>query len=234
MADLPDNRDSSSTFDVCDAPAGQVRPEDTIRRVAMELAATSQSGLAYCTNPYDAQRLHRVGELSRELMGLVAAGPLPAYEPAVVAQAGYATPKVDVRGAVFDEAGRVLLVQELLDAGRWTLPGGWCDVLDTPTGAVEREVFEEAGLRVRARHLAAVCDREAWGHEPPFDVHIFKLFFVCDALEPLDHAYSSLETGGVGWFALDALPELSASRVLPDQIALLQRHWRAPGPAYVD
>lgn len=209
-------------------------PEETIRRIAMELAAGAQSGLAYCKDPYDAQRLHRFGELSRELIALVAAGPLPAYEPAVVAQAGYATPKVDVRGAVFDDAGRVLLVRELLDGGRWTLPGGWCDVLDTPTGAVEREVFEEAGLRVRARQLAAVCDREAWGHEPPFDVHVFKLLFVCEALEPLDYAYTSMETGGVGWFAVDELPELSPSRVVPEQIRLLHRHWREPGPAYVD
>ena len=209
-------------------------PEQVIRRIAMELAATSQTGLAYCANAFDAQRLHRVGELARDLMGLVSAGPLPPYEPAVAALSGYATPKVDVRGAVFDEQGRVLLVQEVLDGHRWTLPGGWCDVLDTPTGAVEREVFEEAGLRVRARHLAAVCDREAWGHQPPYDVHIFKLLFVCEALEPLDAGYRSVETGAVGWFALDDLPELSIGRTLPEQIRMLAAHWRDPAPAYVD
>lgn len=209
-------------------------PHETIRRIALELAATSQSGLAYCRDPFDIERLHRVGELARDLMGLVADGPLPPYEPAVAAQAGYATPKVDVRGAVFDDDGRVLLVREALDEGRWTLPGGWCDVLDTPTGAIEREVWEEAGLRVRARHLAGVCDREVWGHQPPFDVHIFKLFFVCDALEPVDTTYTSVETGGVGWFDVDDLPELSRSRVLPEQIRLLHEHWRHPGPAHVD
>jgi hypothetical protein len=35
-------------------------------------------------------------------------------------QSGYATPKVDVRGAVFDRDGRILLVREVADAGRWT------------------------------------------------------------------------------------------------------------------
>lgn len=209
-------------------------PDDAIRRIALELAATSQTGLAYCSNHFDAQRLHRVGELARDLLDLLAAGPLPAYDPILAAAGGYATPKVDVRGAVFDDVGRVLLVQEICDDGRWTLPGGWCDVLDNPTGAIEREVFEEAGLRVRARHLAAVCDREAWGHQPPLDVHVFKLLFVCEALEPLDLTYTSPETGAVGWFALDDLPELSIGRVLPEQIRLLQRHWREPGPAYVD
>ena len=209
-------------------------PHETIRRIALELAASSQSGLAFCSNHFDAQRLHRVGELALDLMELVAAGPLPAYEPTVAAHGGYATPKVDVRGAVFDEAGRVLLVREKLDGGRWTLPGGWCDVLDTPTGAIEREIYEEAGLRVRARHLGAVIDREVWGHEPPFDVHVFKLLFVCEALEPVDTTYTSIETSGTGWFDVEDLPELSPSRVLPQQIRLLQAHWRRPGPAYVD
>jgi len=41
-------------------------------------------------------------------------------------EAGYATPKVDVRAAAFID-GQVLLVREISDGG-WTLPGGWADV----------------------------------------------------------------------------------------------------------
>src|SRR5699024_11935868 len=83
--------------------------------------------------------------------------------------AGYTAPKIDVRGGVFDQEGRVLLVREIADGNRWTLPGGWCDVLETPRQAVEREVEEEAGFAVRAVHLAAVIDREQWPHEPAYD-----------------------------------------------------------------
>jgi hypothetical protein len=36
---------------------------------------------------------------------------------------GYATPKIDVRAAVFSER-KLLMVRERLDGG-WTLPGGW-------------------------------------------------------------------------------------------------------------
>jgi ADP-ribose pyrophosphatase YjhB (NUDIX family) len=64
---------------------------------------------------------------------------------------------VDVRGALFDLTGRVLLVREQRD-GRWTLPGGWADALDPPAVAVEREFAEEAGLAVRATRLVAVHD----------------------------------------------------------------------------
>jgi ADP-ribose pyrophosphatase YjhB (NUDIX family) len=55
----------------------------------------------------------------------------------------YATPKVDVRGVVFQD-GKILLVQERSD-GMWTLPGGWADVGDSPDDAVVREIREESG-----------------------------------------------------------------------------------------
>lgn len=209
-------------------------PADEIRRISMELTALSESALAYCTDRFDIDRFHRIGQLSTALMQLVAAGPLPSYDAAVAAVAGYATPKIDVRGGVFNSSGQVLLVREILDEGRWTLPGGWCDVLDSPRGAIEREIREEAGLEARVTSLAAIIDRDQWPHSPPLDSHVYKLFFVCEPLGALDRAYTSVETSEVAWFDVDALPELSLSRVLPEQISLLHRHWQSPGVAHVD
>lgn len=211
--------------------------EDTsefLRRVAIELSALSESGLAYCTDRFDIGRFHRVGALAQEVMQHVAKDTLPDYDPAIASVAGYATPKIDVRGGVFDAEGRVLLVREIADDDRWTLPGGWCDVLESPRQAVEREVREEAGVAVRATHLAAVVDRDLWPHQPAYDRHIYKLFFVCQALGPVDLAFTSDETSEIAWFNVGDLPALSVSRVLPGQIELLYRHWVSPGPAYVD
>ncbi|MFE1470336.1 NUDIX hydrolase N-terminal domain-containing protein [Nocardiopsis dassonvillei] len=219
-------------------------PAERIRRIAMELTAQSESGLAYSTNEFDIGRFHRVGALAPDLMQMVAAGELPGYEREVASAAGYTTPKLDVRGGVFDPSGRVLLVREISDGHRWTLPGGWCDVLESPRQAIEREVREEAGLAVRAVHLAGVLDRHLWPHVPVYDRHIYKLLFVCAPLtDPApasssdgtsDRAFSSAETSARAWFDVDDLPELSVSRVLPEQIALLHRHWMDPGPAHVD
>jgi len=214
-------------------PHQPFEPTERLRHLAMELTAISESGLAYCTNHFDIDRFHRVGEVAHELMAAVSDLP-DGYERDVASVAGYTTPKVDVRAGVFDESGRVLLVQEVADQHRWTLPGGWCDILESPREAIEREVFEEAGLRAEVIHLAAVLDRELWPHVPRFDRHLYKLMFVCRPLGELDESYTSVETGGVGWFDVDDLPELSISRVLPDQIALLHRHWADPGPAHVD
>jgi len=75
---------------------------------------------------FDRQRFERLRELAASLLahgtGLERAVMLEAF----AREAGYATPKVDVRAAAFID-GQVLLVREISDGG-WTLPGGWADV----------------------------------------------------------------------------------------------------------
>jgi transposase InsO family protein len=58
---------------------------------------------------------------------------------------GYATPKIDVRGAVIDDE-KVLLVREKSD-GLWTRPGGFADVGLSATENVIKEIREQAGIR---------------------------------------------------------------------------------------
>src|SRR5262245_56314746 len=52
-----------------------------------------------------------------------------------------------VTGLIFDDEGRVLLVQHA-NGGVWLLPGGAIDPDETPQDAVVREVWEETGLDV--------------------------------------------------------------------------------------
>ncbi|MHB1295761.1 MAG: NUDIX hydrolase [Anaerolineae bacterium] len=191
---------------------------------AIRLQAIAQNGLTYAENPFDRERYEAVRRLAAEVM---AAGAGTTIEPVLdlfARETGYATPKVDVRGVVFRE-GRVLLVQEHSD-GRWTLPGGWADVQETPTEAVEREVREESGYLTRATKLLAVYDRSRHPHEPPYPYHIYKLFIRCDLVG--GEAAGSHETDAVGFFEEHALPELSISRVTASQIARLFEHYRQP------
>ena len=86
-----------------------------------------------------------------------------------------------MRGAVFDAEGRLLLVRETADSHRWSLPGGWAEVNQTPAQSVMREIFEESGYHARPLKLAAVWDR-ARQALPPAPYSVVRLFFVC-ALE---------------------------------------------------
>ena len=98
---------------------------------AREIQVTAQTGLAYTKDVYDRQRYERLQQLAAVIMAEAAGIDTQVVEGLFTEQSGYATPKVDVRGAVFKN-GRILLVRERADAGRWTLPGGWADVNQSP------------------------------------------------------------------------------------------------------
>jgi ADP-ribose pyrophosphatase YjhB (NUDIX family) len=193
---------------------------------ARRLLALSQTGLFFAREEYDRERYREVAQIATELLTMDT-GSDPRLDNAQELHAawfveeGYATPKIDVRGAVFRDE-RVLLVQERED-GKWTLPGGWADVNDLPSFAVEKEIEQESGFQARAVKLAAVFDRRK--HNPTrFLFHVWKLFFICEITggEPR----LSYETTGVDFFPLDALPELSVGRATQAQILRAYAHHR--------
>jgi ADP-ribose pyrophosphatase YjhB (NUDIX family) len=192
-----------------------------------EVQAIAQTGLAFSKDPYDLQRYGALRHLAARIMAQHSACGIEHIEGLFATQDGYATPKVGVRGAVFDAAGRILMVREVVDKNRWTLPGGWADVNQTPAQSVVREVFEESGYRVRAVKLAAVWDR-ARQAQPATAFSVVRMFFVC-ALEG-GEAATSLETSEVAWFAESDIPaDLSLRRTLPHHIGRMFEHWRHPG-----
>jgi ADP-ribose pyrophosphatase YjhB (NUDIX family) len=181
---------------------------------AQRLRAIAQTGLAYSRDRFD---LERYEELTAMSHGMLAA--LLEHAPASLAEAfalekGYPTPKIDVRTAVFSE-GRVLLVKEWQD-GLWTLPGGWADEHDTPHAAAEREVLEESGFVVHATRLIAVRDRRLRGYQPPQLRSVYKLIFLAEMRG--GEARVSSETTAVEFFPPGALPPLSLSRTLPEDV----------------
>ena len=190
---------------------------------ARRLQAIAQTGLTYAPNQYDVDRYAEVSEIAAEIMAGGSDGQIAPIRDLFARQAGYATPKVDLRGVVF-RGDRILLVKEREDGG-WTLPGGWADVGESPADGTVREVREESGYETRAMKLLAVYDRNRHGHTPiPF--HAYKLFFLCELIGGAPTASS--ETDGVDWFAKDDLPPLSISRVTAAQIHRFFEHYRNP------
>ncbi len=186
---------------------------------AQRLQAIAQNGLTYTENPYDVERFHQIQAIASEMMAAYTNAE-PTYILDLFArEKGYATPKIDVRGAVFRD-DQVLLVLEHEDQ-KWTLPGGWVDVGEPPSEAVVREVFEESGYQTRVLKLAAVYDRNKHPH-PPLVFHAYKLFFLCELTGGAPA--TSLETDAAEFFPVNHLPELSMGRVLPSQILRLYEH----------
>ncbi len=190
--------------------------EDRWLARAKRIQAIASSGLHFTDGAFDRERYQELAELAHAMLADLGNVPVSRIEDLVPDFArGYATPKIDVRGAVIED-GKILLVQERTDQ-KWSLPGGFADVGHSPAENVVKEIREEAGIRVTARHLYNLRHKARHGY--PSDVRDFyKLFFLCDRMDrtpPLP----GTETMDAAFFALDALPELSIGRILPEDIA---------------
>ncbi|PYV40309.1 MAG: ADP-ribose pyrophosphatase [Acidobacteria bacterium] len=191
---------------------------------AKALLALSQNGLAYSQNHFDIDRYEAIREIASEIMASYAGVEKNVVLKIFEREAGYATPKVDVRGVVFQD-NRILLVKEVADGG-WTLPGGWADVNESPKESVVREIREESGYETKPTKLLAIYDRNKHSHVPAFPFHVYKLFILCDLIGGTSS--TSVETSDVGFFGENELPNLSLSRVTPAQIRRLFEHHRSP------
>ena len=187
--------------------------------IAREVRAIAQTGLTFTADGFDHQRYRRLQELAALLLAQGSAGHESILQ-LLRQEKGYATPKVDVRGAAFVD-GRVLMVREISD-GKWTLPGGWADVNQSAGECVVREIAEESGFKARALKLAAVYDYQRSGHPAHHIDSIYKMFFICEIVGGA--ACASDETSEVAFFSRDELPPLSLGRTTAAQIDRMFHH----------
>ena len=190
------------------------------------IEAIATNGLTYTEAPFDRERYLELRRIAAEMLGAYGDSDPERVLGLLQMEDGYATPKVDVRGVVFQD-DEILLVKERADGG-WALPGGWADAGQSPSEAVEKEILEESGYETRAVKLLAVHDRARHG-APPLRWSVYKLFIRCELSG--GRAAHGLETDGVGFFAEGAIPSLSEGRVNASQIRRMFEHLRNPSLA---
>lgn len=200
------------------------RPTEPWLRWAMEMQSIGQCGLTYAKDPYDLQRYQRLRDLAAEMLSWQTELPAEKIKSLFCSEEGYQTPKLDTRAAMFRD-GKILLVRER--SGRWALPGGWVDVLESVASNTVKEVKEEAGLDVEARRIIAVQDRNRH-NTPPYAYGICKVFVLCGILG--GGFVENLETTASDFFPLEHLPPLAQEKTTREQIALCfeayeAEHW---------
>jgi len=182
---------------------------------AKRLQAIASTGLHYTKDEFDRERYREIGEIANGMLAELGNVPIGRIQGLVSEFAkGYATPKVDVRGALIED-GKILLVRERSD-NRWSLPGGFADVGRSASENVTKEIQEEAGISVSVRSLYAVRHKAKGNYEPDAR-DFYKLFFLCDR-EDGDQPTAGQETIEAGFFPRFQLPELSLARVTSDDI----------------
>ena len=181
---------------------------------AIELQSLAQAGLTYGKDVFDLERYTRIREIAAEMLTQPSGLPLEAVKGLFCNETGYQTPKLDTRAAIFSE-DRILLVQE--KDGRWSLPGGWCDVNVSVGENTVKEVREEAGLTVIPVRVIAVQDRERH-NLPRYAYGVCKIFVQCAVIGG-SFAENS-ETIQSRYFAEDELPPLAEEKTNAGQIRM--------------
>ena len=188
---------------------------DTIKRIK----AIAETGLVFAEGAYDKERYEELRAISLKLMAEIAEVPFEKLDSFYLPTLDYPTPKVDVRGFVLNEKDQILLAKESVDS-KWTIPGGWADIGNTPTEVAIREIKEETGLDAKIVRLLAIYDKQRHQH-PAEPYYIYKLMFHCKVVGgELEPGFDML---GADWFSLDALPPLSEERILLTQLKQLYK-----------
>ena len=193
---------------------------------AIEIQSLSQIGLTYTKDVYDRERYQRLREISAEMLAEKTEVSIEKVKDLFCHETGYHTPKLDTRAAIFRN-NKILLVHE--NNGTWSLPGGWCDVLESVKSNTEKEVREETGLNVKAVKIISIQDRNK--HNKPVYVYgVCKIFVLCEVIN--GKFVENIETTEIRYFSLQDLPHnLAEEKTNKEQIemcfkAYLNENWQ--------
>lgn len=182
---------------------------------AIEIQSLAQAGLAYTNNVYDIERYERLREISAEIISEKSDLSLEKTKDLFCNETGYQTPKIDTRAAIFKD-DKILLVHE--NNGTWSLPGGWCDVLESVKSNTVKEVREETGLDAVAKKIIAVQDRNKH-NKPIYAYGVCKIFVLCDVIS--GKFEKNIETTEIKYFSLEDLPDnLAEEKTNKEQIEM--------------
>jgi ADP-ribose pyrophosphatase YjhB (NUDIX family) len=185
-----------------------MRPNPTTQQLALwgeELRAMCQNGLLYSKDTFDIDRYQRIQQIAAELAALVSGGEPKEIVAEFQRMPGYATPKVGIAAAIFDQQNQMLLIQRA-DNQLWAMPGGWADVNLRPAEVAVKEVLEETGLHITIDRLLGVYD----GQQNNFQnfYHLYHLVF-SGTVTGGTPTLAPDETLAIQWYTEKNLPKLS-------------------------
>mgnify|MGYP004634390447 FL=1 len=182
---------------------------------AIEIQSLAQAGLTYTDNVYDIERYERLREISAEMIQEKSNINLDKVKELFCNEKGYQTPKLDTRAAIFKD-NKILLVHE--NNNTWSLPGGWCDVLESVKSNTIKEVKEETGLDVNAVKIISVQDRNKH-NKPIYAYGVCKIFVLCNIIG--GEFIENIETTEIKYFALNEIPSnLAEEKTNKEQIEM--------------
>lgn len=174
----------------------------TVEQFISKVLGICRIGLKFTTDDFARENYEELEQLGLEVLRQSPELALPKnlYERNI-----YPTPNCSVRVLTVNEEGHLLMVKEAQD-GKWTIPGGWCDLFESSSISGVREVKQETSLDVEIERLLGVFQRERYKDYPTMISEYVHYYSAKICGGTLKHNHETLD---VGFFPITALPELS-------------------------
>ena len=169
----------------------------------IKIQAIAKTGLVYTKDPYARTNYEEINELSR--LFLEEFTEVDIERPNYFEKHVYPTPNISARTVIFNEdKTKVLMVREVASQ-TYSIPGGWCDLYDSPSETAINECRQEAGVLIKDIKLVGICDRTPLVSDTTIPNYV--IVFTASIDKRLEeHEY---ETDDVNFFDIDNLPEVS-------------------------
>jgi len=169
----------------------------------IKIQCIAKIGLVHSTDPYAITNYNEINDLTKKYLEDLTEVKID--RPNFFERDIYPTPSISARVVIFNkDRNKILLVREA-NSQTYSMPGGWCDLYDSPAQTAINEARQEAGADIKVERLVGILNRTPFKSNItiPEYVVIFEGSVIGDLHE---HEY---ETDDVGWFDLEKLPTIS-------------------------
>lgn len=176
----------------------------------LKIQSIAKIGLIFSNDPYAISNYTEINELS--LRFLEEFMEVEFDRPNYFKRDIYPTPSISVRCLIMnDSKDKILLVREV-NSGKYSIPGGWCDLYDSPADTAINESRQEAGADIEPIRLVGLTNHTPFKSNASIPEYV--AFFEGKLKGDLhEHEY---ETDDVQWFDIHNLPQMSRKLALEE------------------
>lgn len=169
----------------------------------IKIQSIAKIGLTYSKDPYAISNYTEINELSKKFLEEFM--DVNINRPNYFEKNIYPTPNISARTVIFnDDKTKVLLVREVATQ-TYSLPGGWCDLYDSPSDTARNECRQEAGVEIKDLRLVGIANRTPFVSDVTIPNYVIIFEAKIDKMLK-EHEY---ETDNVEFFDINRLPEIS-------------------------
>lgn len=169
----------------------------------IKVLSIAKIGLIFSKDPYAIENYKEIQKISMEALENFSSSKID--KDNFFSRDVYPTPNISCRCVIFNDKEQILLVRER-EEEKFSLPGGWCDLFDSPIEAIKNECLQEAGCKIKNIELVGIMNKTILDLN---DMNVPEYQITFKALIDGDIKEHTHETDLVKWFDPKSLPEMS-------------------------